>query len=390
MFNRTVQKKLEEYLRYFPCVAIIGPRQVGKTTLAKTLSRKHGIKSIYLDLELTADYHKLTDAETYLTPLADKNIIIDEVQRNKSLFPLLRGLIDQKRRPGRFILLGSAAPDLIRDSSESLAGRIGYIELCPLTILEVRKKISLETLWLKGGFPGALTGKIPTALWMENFIRTYFEQDLPQLGFPAGRVVSRKLWSMLAHNHGGVLNYSDLSKSMELSANTVKGYLNFLENVFLIRQLQPYHVNMKKRLVKAPKIYLRDSGILHHFLNINGIAELRGHLKMGASWEGFVIEQIAALLSESSRMFFYRTHDGSELDLVIEKGGKPYAGIEIKYGSDIKPSKGNIEAIKTLKTRLNFIVVKEREEYETGSAFKVVGLERFLEKYIPMFNKQTA
>ena len=248
----------------------------------------------------------------------------------------------------------------------------------------MRGKIPLETLWLKGGFPGALIGKMPTALWMENFIRTYLEQDLPQLGFPAGRVISRKLWSMLAHNHGGILNYSDLSRSIELSVNTVKSYLSFLENVFLIRQLQPYHINMKKRLVKAPKIYLRDSGILHHFLNINGSNELHENIKMGVSWEGFVIEQIAALIPENYPLFFYRTHDGSELDLVIEKGGKPYAGIEIKYGSDVRPSKGNIEAIKVLKTKLNFIIVKESEEYETGAGFKVVGLEKFLEKHVPL------
>jgi len=385
MFKRALSLRLKEYVGYFPCVVVIGPRQVGKTTLVKQYLLGQKKKNIYLDMELRTDFNKLLDPETYLSRYENLTVVIDEVQRNKSLFPVLRALIDRNRKNGRFILLGSAAPDLIRDSSESLAGRIGYIELFPLTVLEVEKKVSIENLWLKGGFPDALNGKIPTSVWMESFIRTYLEQDLPQLGFPADRHTANKLWSMLAHNHGGITNYTDLSKSTEISASTVKNYIRFLENAFLVRQLQPYFMNMKKRLVKAPKIYLRDSGILHHFLGIETADNLHGHIKMGASWEGFVIEQIAALMPPNLKLFFYRTHDGAELDLVIEKGGKPLAAIEIKYGSDVLASKGNIVAAKTLKTKMNFIITKDSDEYDTSSGFKVLGLKKFLTKHLPKF-----
>jgi hypothetical protein len=308
--------------------------------------------------------------------------VIDEVQRRKELFPLLRSVIDSNRKPGRFILLGSASPDLIRDSSESLAGRIAYYELTPLHILEIKKQFSIDKLWINGGFPVAFTETIPRKLWTENFIRTYIERDLIQLGFPGNSLNARRLWIMLAHLHGNILNYSELSRSIELDVKTVMRYVQFLESAFLIRTIQPFFINIKKRLVKAPKVYLRDSGVLHYFLGIENKEELIGHPKMGASWEGFIIEQIISNLKTNRYVYFYRTHDGAELDLLIERGGIPVAGIEIKYGSNFTPSRGNTEAIQTLETKNNFIIVRENEDF-IHKNFRVCGIEIFLEKYLP-------
>jgi len=382
MIKRLATEKLQECLKYFPCVAIVGPRQVGKTTLVKSLISQLTKDSIYLDLELRTDFIKLLDPETYLQQHADKIVIIDEVQRNKALFPVLRALIDMDRRPGRFILLGSAGPELIRDSSESLAGRIAYVELFPLNLIEVNRKISMDDLWLKGGFPDAVNGRIPHQLWMRNFIRTYLEQDLPMLGFPAGKSISERLWTMLAHHHANLLNYSELSKSLELSVNTVKNYIRFLENTFLIRQLQPYHMNIKKRLVKAPKIYIRDTGILHYFLDIPDFDSLYNHIKMGSSWEGFVIEQIASAIDDDMNLSFFRTQQGAELDLLIEKKGKLLAAIEIKYGSDPRLSKGNLLAAETLGVHRKFVITKSSEEYMLSNGFLVCDLQGFLEKHL--------
>lgn len=382
MFIRDANKNISELIYYFPCVSVIGPRQVGKTTLIKRIIETNVDNFIYLDLEDEADYSKLNDAGYFFRQFENKTIVIDEVQRRKELFPILRSAIDAKRKPGRFILLGSASPDLIRDSSETLAGRIAYYELFPFKISEIKNLASIETLWFKGGFPDAFNGKIPWNYWMENFIRTYIEKDLSQLGFPGNNVKTRRLWQMLAHIHGNIINYSELGRSLDLDMKTVKCYVEFLENAFLVRTLQPYFVNIKKRLVKSPKVYLRDSGILHYFLGLEGKEDIFGHPKMGASWEGFVIEQIMANLNPNRQTYFYRTHDGAELDFVIEKGGIPVAGIEIKFGTKFSPSRGNTEAILTLGTSKNFIIVKENEDF-IHKDFRICGIEIFLEKYLP-------
>ena len=382
MITRFGQQKVERLLEGFPCVAIIGPRQVGKTTLAKQIQRLY-TNSIYLDMEFQRDYLKLEDAETYLAQFEDHLIIIDEVQRRKELFPVLRALIDSNRKSGRFLLLGSASPDLIRDSSESLAGRIAYYELPPFFIEEVINDFSIDDLWFRGGFPDPFLKPEIWIDWMNNFINTYFERDLPNLGFPADSITGRRLWLMLAHLHGNMINYSDLAKSLELSIHTIKKYISFLEQAFLIRTVKPYHSNIKKRLVKASKVYIRDSGILHFLLGINNLEELKGNPKMGNSWEGFVLEQLIPLIPVNRNIYFYRTHDGAELDFVISKGGVPDTGIEIKYGSDVRLSKGNTLAIKTLKTRQNFVLVRNEEDYLLKNGVRVCGLLCFIEKYLP-------
>lgn len=382
MIQRLGQRTVESLLKGFPCVAIIGPRQVGKTSLAKQI-RKHYPDSMYLDLELQRDYLKLEDAETYLAQFEDRLIIIDEIQRRKELFPVLRALIDTNRRPGRFLLLGSASPDLICDSSESLAGRIAYYELSTFLIKEVCPKYKLDDLWFRGGFPYPFLKKGIWFDWMNNFINTYFERDLPNLGFPADSNTGKKLWYMLAHLHGNLIKYSELAKSLELSVNTIKKYIFFLENAFLIRTIQPFYSNLKKRLVKAPKVYIKDSGILHFLLGIETPKQLLRNPKMGASWEGFVIEQLIPLIPVNREIFFYRTHDGAELDMVISKGGKPDIGIEIKFGSDVRLSRGNTLAIETLNTRKNFVLVKNEEEYLLKNGIRVCGLLTFIQKYLP-------
>lgn len=382
MILRNAEIKIRELVQYFPCVALVGPRQVGKTTLVKQIIENESSDCIYLDLEDPADYNRLGDATSFFNQFNTKTFVIDEVQRRKELFPILRSVIDKDKRPGKFILLGSASPDLIRDSSESLAGRIAYIELFPFNILEISKEFSIERLWFNGGFPDAFTETIPWYLWIDNFVRTYIERDLNLLGFPGNSLNAKRLWQMLAHLHGNILNYAELSKSLELDVKTVISYIQFLENAFLIRVLQPYYVNIKKRVVKSPKVFLRDSGILHFFLGLEKRDEIFGHPKMGNSWEGFVIEQIIANLKPNRSCFFYRTHDGSEIDLVIEKGGIPFAAIEIKYGTNFIPSRGNTIAIQTLNCKQNYIVVKENEDF-IHKDFRVCGIEVFLEKYLP-------
>jgi uncharacterized protein len=382
MIVRNAEIKIRELIQYFPCIAIVGPRQVGKTTLVKQIIGNESSDYIYLDLEDPADYNRLSDAFSFFNQFNAKTFVIDEVQRRKELFPILRSVIDKDKRPGKFILLGSASPDLIRDSSESLAGRIAYIELFTFNVLEISNEFSIERLWFNGGFPDAFLETIPWYLWIDNFVRTYIERDLNLLGFPGNSLNAKRLWQMLAHLHGNMLNYSELSKSLELDVKTVVSYIQFLENAFLIRTLQPYYVNIKKRVVKSPKVFLRDSGILHFFLGLEKKDEIFGHPKMGNSWEGFVIEQIIANLKPNRSCFFYRTHDGSEIDLVIEKGGIPFAAIEIKYGTNFTPSRGNTIAIQTLNSKQNFIIIKDNEDF-IHKDFRVCGIEIFLKKYLP-------
>lgn len=325
----------------------------------------------------------MEDAETFLKQFEDRLIIIDEVQRKKELFPLLRGLIDQNRKPGRFLLLGPAAPDLLRNSSESLAGRIAYHELTHFILPEIYPEDKTEDLWLRGGFPDPFLKEKYWMAWMNNFVRTYFERDIINLGFPGASITGERLWTMLAHLHGNLVNFSEIGKSLELSSHTIKTYIQFLENAFLIRLINPYYSNLKKRLVKTPKVYIRDSGVMHYLIGIEKLDQLFGHPKKGASWEGFVIEQIIPLLPQNRKIYFYRTLDGAELDLVITKGDQPVAGIEIKFGTDVRPSRGNTEAIQFLKTKQNFIIIRNDEDYLLSTGFRICGLNIFLEKYLP-------
>ena len=268
MIARLLSPELKKLLGFFPAVAIIGPRQCGKTTIAKALMDQTGRSAIYLDLESPADRNKLTEAELFLLDNKDKMIVLDEIQRMSELFPVLRSVIDQKREAGRFIILGSANPVIMRDSSESLAGRIAYKQLAPFNLLETGSE-TLERLWLRGGFPEAyLTEDVTQAQqWIENFVTTYTERDLPILGLNVSPTILLNLWKIAASAQGALLNANSISRSMGLTSPTVQKYIDFMENAFLLNQLMPFHVNISKRLVKSSKLYVRDSGILHYLTN---------------------------------------------------------------------------------------------------------------------------
>jgi predicted AAA+ superfamily ATPase len=254
--------------------------------------------------------------------------------------------------------------------------------LTPLLLPEIYPDHNIDDLWVRGGFPDPFLHEKYWLDWMNNFTRTYFERDLPNLGFPADSLTGERLWTMLAHHHANLINYAEIGKSLEFSIHTIKKYIGFLENAFLIRVIEPYFSNVKKRLVKTPKVYIRDSGLMHYLSGIEGIEQLFGHPKKGASWEGFVIEQIIPLLPLNRKVYFYRTHDGAELDLVITKANQPVAAIEVKFGSGIKPSRGNTEAIQFLNTKQNFIIVRDDEDYQISSGFRVCGLNVFIENYL--------
>ncbi|MEM8901822.1 MAG: ATP-binding protein [Bacteroidota bacterium] len=385
MLSRSITSSVLENLTYFPIVGIIGPRQVGKTTLAKSIREQLSIPTIYLDLELDSDLRKLENAETYLTLHQDKCVIIDEIQRMPELFALLRALVDQDRRPARFIILGSASPGLIRQSSETLAGRIAYAELSPFSLLEVSKEVNLRTHWLRGGFPNALLAPKAefTWTWLNNFIRTFLERDLRELGYDIPSRALRRLLSMLAHINGNLLNISQLARSLGLSASTISRYLDLLEGSFIIHRLQPYYTNIGKRLVKSPKIYIRDTGILHYLLQIQDEEQLLGHIAYGASWEAYVVEQIKRSLPESSEMYFYRTHAGAETDLLlILPTGKKIA-VEVKSSNAPKITKGFYQSMEDIKADKGYIIIPEGESYPKSEEIKVVSLSDFLTKDLP-------
>lgn len=383
MINRDLPlNEALEILDEFPVLGIIGPRQIGKTTLAKLLIEKLKKPSLYLDLESLEDAEILRNAEFFFRSNEDKTIIIDEIQRDKSLFPLLRSIIDRKRENARFILLGSASPDLIRDSSESLAGRIAYLELTGLNLTEF---IHQNNLWLKGGYPIIHSKEKGLARWFSNYINTYIEKDLPQIGLTGQSSLIKRLTFMLANLNGEFLNYASISKSLELTIPTIKKYVDLLEGAFLIRKLAPFHINAKKRLVKSPKIYVRDSGVLNALLNIKSIEQLMVYPKVGQHWETFVIEQIYQLTNQHFDLYFYRTSHGAEVDLVLVEGITPKAVIEIKYGSQNKPSKGNNIASDDLEVDFKFIVHANKEAitWENDKGWIICSLQNFLENQLP-------
>lgn len=357
-----------------PAVVLVGPRQVGKTSLVKHLSDKLPNQTIYLDLENVDDFNKLTNPSLFLSNFKDHTVILDEVQRYPSLFPLLRSLIDQYRTAGRFILLGSASPELIRDTSESLAGRVSYFELQPFSYNELPEPVNYNQHWLRGGFPESLFAKddILSLDWRENFIRSYLERDLPLLGLKADPMLIRRLWSMIAHLNGQMLNLSSLSNSLNISAPTVRRYIDFLESAFLIRRLSPWFINTKKRLVKTPKIYLRDTGLLHALLRIQSIEQLQGHPSLGSSWEAYILQEIKCRLPSRSDIYFYRTHEGTEADIVITMQGIPKILLEIKYSSTPKPGKGFYISQKDLMVEKSFIICPVEKGYPLAKGISVL------------------
>jgi uncharacterized protein len=376
MIDRLLISELLEQVEDMPAVAVLGPRQVGKTTLMKFVESRISKDVIYLDLESNQDKSRLQDAELYLSERENNLIIIDEVQRMPELFPLLRSLIDRHRVSGRFILLGSASPELLQKSSESLAGRITYLELQPLHWGEISSSITYQQHWLRGGYPDMLlaTSDKSSNRRMNDFISTYIERDLPLLGLAASPLIIRNLFSMLISVHGNLLNISDLSRSLVLSSTTVTRYLDFLENAFIIRRLQPYYVNINKRLTKSPKLFIRDSGMFHALADIANSESLTGSLLVGSSWEGYVIQQIIAQLPYNIRPYFYRTADGSELDLLLVRGGNPVLGIEIKYSNSPKLSRGNYIAQKDLGEIPLLVVTPSAGDYKMADNIQVCSL----------------
>jgi uncharacterized protein len=366
MIHRSIEKEVLESLSCLPAIAILGPRQVGKTTLVKKIMAQLDKPSIYLDLEYFVDQDKLSNApDLYFQEHENEVIILDEIQRMPELFPLLRSMIDQNRKPGRFILLGSASPNLLRQSSETLAGRILYFEMQPLHYQEIKNTISYQQHWLRGGFPDALLAPNDKAslFWFRGFVQTYIERDLPALGLSASPELMRNMLRMLTNVQGGMLNYADLSDSLNISLPTVKTYIDFLESAFLIRRLKPYYANISKRLVKSPKIFFRDTGILHHLMGIQDFEGLQGNIGLGNSWEGYVIQQVIANLKTDVEPYFYRTKDKSELDLVLVQNTKVKVTIEIKYGNSPNISKGNTLAINDLGANINLVVTPQADDY---------------------------
>lgn len=376
--------QLRGLLGFFPAVGLIGPRQVGKTTLVKQWAKQAGHPAVYLDLESSKDRSKLTDPHLFLSDYHHHLVILDEIQHMPQLMNELRGMIDDDRRPGRFLILGSASPELMQKSSESLAGRIGYLELTPFQMSEVGPSEHTK-LWVRGGFPDsflAATNELSFA-WRRNFVKTYVERDIPRLGLQVDAITLERFWRMLAGFQGNIWNAENFSRSLGVTAKTVNRYANFMENAFLIHRLLPYSVNLKKRLVKAPKIYLRDSGVLHFLHDIPSFQELKNDVLIGASWEGHVIEQIRRKGGDRFQYYYYRTHQGTECDLVLVRAAKVVAAIEIKYSSAPVLKKGFHVAIEDLKSRNNYVIVPEGESYKVSAHIKVASLLDFLANDLP-------
>ncbi len=358
MIERMLTPLLRESLEAFPAVALLGPRQVGKTTLALEVGRRDN--ALYLDLESERDKAKLALPEEYLWEHRERLVILDEVHRLPGLFPLLRGLIDRKRRegrsPGRYLLLGSATPDLLRQSGESLAGRIAYLELSPFGILETGST-STNMLWLRGGYPESFLA--PDSLsfrWREHFLRTYLERDIPQFGFRIAAETLRRFWGMLAHNQGGLLNTANLARNLGVDAKTAGGYLDLLADLYLVRRLPPWHANIGKRLLKSPKVYVRDSGLVHALLGIADRESLLSHPVVGASWECFAIENLLVSAGDRARGFFYRTSGGAEIDLLLEWPDYSLWAIEVKRSLAPKPDRGFYSAALDLSPVRKYVV----------------------------------
>ncbi len=385
MIERLITPKILEDLAFFPVVGVVGPRQVGKTTLARSFTGKLARPTLYVDLELDTDLARLQDAETFLKLYPDHCVILDEIQRLPSLFALLRALVDQHRTPGRFIMLGSASPALIRGSAESLAGRIAYHELTPFVLTEVAAASPMNEHWLRGGFPEAfLAPRTDLAFrWLDQFTQTYIQRDLRELGHEISSLTFTRLLTMLAHLHGGIVNYSDIARSLGISQPTVTRYLDLLEGSFLIARLPPYFKNVGKRLVKSPKLYVRDTGLLHQLARVRSYEALVGHPLVGASWEGYVIEQIRRSVNPDWQFYFYRTHLGAEADLVLIPPDGTLIGLEIKFSNSPTISKGFYQSASDLEAARRYVIIPDGSRYPKADGTLVVGLADFLKNELP-------
>jgi len=382
MIVRNAEQELLILMQEFPAVGILGPRQVGKTTLAERIAHMTQPEPLYLDLETPSNLAKLDDAEAYFSLHQDKLIILDEIQRAPGLFQILRGVIDRRRRSGQrshqFLILGSASPELLKQSSETLAGRIAYKELSGFNAIEVKEegKDNSDTLWLRGGFPDSyLANNDDSSLrWRLNFISTYLERDIPQFGSRIPAITLRRLWTMLAHDQGGLVNVAKLVANLDLTVTTTKRYLELLEDLLLIRSLRPWSGNIGKRLVKTPKVYIRDSGIVHALLNLKNVDDVLGHPVAGASWEGFIIENLLTCLPIGATPWFYRTAAGAEIDLVIEYSAKKRIAIEIKRSQSPKLSKGFYLGCDDIAATERFIVYPGKERFRMSGGAEAISL----------------
>ena len=375
-----MKAQLQNLLGEYPAVALLGPRQVGKTTLA--LEVADTLESVYLDLESPADRARIADPDLYLADHEDRLVILDEVHRVPDLFQSLRGLIDRGRRKGRragrFMLLGSASMDLLRQSGETLAGRIAYVELNPFDALEV-DAAEHDTLWVRGGFPDSFLARDDgrSLAWRENFIRTYLERDVPQLGPRIPAETLRRFWVMLAHTQGGVLNAATLARGLGVDGRTVSRYLDLMVDLLLVRRLTPWRRNVGKRLIKSPKVYVRDSGIVHALLGLGSKEEILGHPIAGLSWEGSVIESLLSVAPDRTEASFYRASGGAEIDLVLTLPGRQPWAVEIKRSLNPRPSRGFHSACEDVEPEASFIVYPGGERYRVAQdveALRVVDL----------------
>lgn len=377
MYTRWLRRHLIEELSHEPAVALLGPRQVGKTTLALDVARDR--PHVYLDLESERDRGKLAQAELYLEAQRDRLVILDEIHRAPGLFPVLRGQIDAARRmglaSGRYLMLGSASLDALKQSGETLAGRVTYLELSPLHVGETGPG-KLNELWLRGGFPPSLQapGDARSLRWRESFLRTYLERDIPQFGPRIAAETLRRFWTMLAHHQGGLLNLTQLARNLGLDVKTVGRYVDLLCDLLLLRRLQPWHVNTGKRLVKAPKVYVRDSGLLHALLGIGTLDDLLSHMVVGASWEGFCIETLLACAPQGVSGHFYRTSAGAEVDLILAWPGGDLWAFEIKRSLSPKPERGFHSACDDLQPSRRCVVYPGNERFPLASGVEAVPL----------------
>jgi len=382
MICRRAHHKISDALDRQAAVAIIGPRQVGKTTLAQAIGQSR--QNIYLDLESPKDRNKLIEPELFLGSYEDQLVILDEIHRMPELFQALRGLIDRGRqrnnRTGRFLILGSASVDLLQQSGESLAGRIEYVELNPLDVLESAPDLpAAERLWLRGGFPDSFLARreADSFAFRTNFIRTYLERDVPQFGARIPAETLARLWIMLAHGQGTLLNASRLASSLAVSSPTVTRYVDLLVDLLLVRRLPPFHSNIGKRMVKSPKIYVRDSGLVHALLGIEDANALAGHPVVGLSWEGFVIENLMAVAPPRTQASFYRTAAGAEIDLVLELPGRHGLwAIEIKRGLSPHLERGFHNAREDVKPSKSFVVYAGDERYPLAKDIEAIGVKQ--------------
>jgi len=383
-----IKRKITDYIlnsmEIFPVVSILGSRQVGKTTLAKDIKKileNKNKDTIYLDLELPSDLNIINNAELFFENNKEKTIIIDEIQVKPELYPIIRAHIDKKRRNGAFILLGSSSSTLKKNTSESLAGRIIQHILNPFDFLETGDdKEKINRLWLRGGYPESFLAKNDSNsfLWRSAFLKTFFERDIPQFGINIPSQKLKQFWQMISHYHGQVWNASQIARSLGLSAPTIRNYMEIFEETFLVRRLSPYYVNLKKRITKSPKYFIIDSGMFHLTHNIEDLNSLLGFPMAGASWEGFVIEQIIRNLDNKTEYYYYRTQTGNEVDLVLKENDSITA-IEVKLSMTPKLSKGLKISMDDLNAEKGFIIYPGEKRYSLSDKVEAISLKEFID-----------